>query len=234
MTENSFIEELKLIGINIDTEQLKKLNKYYELLIEWNKKINLTAITEKDQVYLKHFYDSLTLNKIIDLKKENSICDIGTGAGFPGIVLKIVFPNLKVTLVDSLKKRIDFLNLIIKELELENIIAIHTRSEEFALTNREKFDFVTARAVAPLNILLEYSIPMVKKNKYFIAMKGNIEKEEKTFDNSMKILNTIIEKKEEFTLPNELSKRTLIKFKKLEITSKKYPRKFNEIKKKPL
>jgi len=234
MTENSFIEELKLIGINIDTEQLKKLNKYYELLIEWNKKINLTAITEKNQVYLKHFYDSLTLNKIIDLKKENSICDIGTGAGFPGIVLKIVFPNLKVTLVDSLKKRIDFLNLIIKELELENIIAIHTRSEEFALTNREKFDFVTARAVAPLNILLEYSIPMVKKNKYFIAMKGNIEKEEKTFDNSMKILNTIIEKKEEFTLPNELSKRTLIKFKKLEITSKKYPRKFNEIKKKPL
>ncbi len=234
MTENSFIEELKLIGINIDTEQLKKLNKYYELLIEWNKKINLTAITEKDQVYLKHFYDSLTLNKIIDLKKENSICDIGTGAGFPGIVLKIVFPNLKVTLVDSLKKRIDFLNLIIKELELENIIAIHTRSEEFALTNREKFDFVTARAVAPLNILLEYSIPMVKKNKYFIAMKGNIEKEEKTFDNSMKILNTIIEKTEEFTLPNELSKRTLIKFKKLEITSKKYPRKFNEIKKKPL
>lgn len=234
MTENNFIEELKLIGINIDIEQLNKLSKYYELLIEWNKKINLTAITEKEQVYLKHFYDSLTLNKIIDLKKENSICDIGTGAGFPGVVLKIVFPNLKVTLVDSLNKRIDFLNLIIKELELENIIAIHTRSEEFALTNREKFDVVTARAVAPLNILLEYSIPMVKKNKYFIAMKGNIEKEEKTFDNSMKILNTTIEKIEEFTLPNELSKRTLIKFKKLKITSNKYPRKFNEIKKKPL
>lgn len=234
MTENNFVEELKLIGIDIDTEKLNKLNMYYELLIEWNEKINLTTITEKKQVYLKHYYDSLTLNKIVDLKNENNICDIGTGAGFPGIVLKIIFPNLKVTLIDSLKKRIDFLNLVIKELKLDNIVAINIRSEDFALTHREKFDIVTARAVAPLNILLEYSIPMVKKNKYFIAMKGNIEKEEKTFDNAMKLLTTKIKEMKTFTLPIELSKRTLIKFEKLEITSKKYPRKFNEIKKNPL
>ena len=234
MTENNFIKELDLIGIEIDNQQLNKLNMYYKLLIEWNEKINLTAITEKEQVYLKHFYDSLTLNKIIELKKESSLCDIGTGAGFPGIVLKILFPNLKVTLVDSLKKRIDFLNLVIKELQLEDIVAIHTRSEEFALAHREEFDIVTARAVAPLNILLEYTVPMVKKGKYFIAMKGNLEKEQKTFDNAMKLLKTSIKDIEEFTLPIEMSKRTLIKFKKLEITNKKYPRKFSDIKNKPL
>lgn len=234
MTENNFIKELDLIGIEIDNQQLNKLNMYYKLLIEWNEKINLTAITEKEQVYLKHFYDSLTLNKIIELKKESSLCDIGTGAGFPGIVLKILFPNLKVTLVDSLKKRIDFLNLVIKELQLEDIVAIHTRSEEFALAHREEFDIVTARAVAPLNILLEYTVPMVKKGKYFIAMKGNLEKEQKTFDNAMKLLKTSIKDIEEFTLPIEMSKRTLIKFEKLEITNKKYPRKFSDIKNKPL
>lgn len=234
MTENSFIEELKLIGIDIDQEKLNQLNRYYELLVRWNQKINLTAITEKNQVYLKHFYDSLTLNKIIDLKNEKKLCDIGTGAGFPGVVLKILFPNLEVTLVDSLRKRIDFLNLVIEELKLKGIIAINTRSEEYALIHREEFDIVTARAVAPLNILLEISIPLVKKNKYFIAMKGNIEKEEKTFDNAASILNTKIIEIKEFILPTELSNRTLIKFQKLEITNKKYPRKFSEIKKKPL
>ncbi|MGE5456126.1 MAG: 16S rRNA (guanine(527)-N(7))-methyltransferase RsmG [Ignavibacteriales bacterium] len=234
MTENKFIEELKLIGIEINEEQLSQLNKYFELLIEWNQKINLTAITEKEQVYLKHFYDSLTLNKIVDLRNENKLCDIGTGAGFPGVVLKVIFPNLKITLVDSLRKRIDFLNLVIKELNLKDIVAIHTRSEEFALTHREEFDIVTARAVAPLNILLEYSIPMVKKNKNFIAMKGNIEKEESTYDNAVKQLNIKVVEIKEFYLPTELSKRTLIKFEKLEITNKKYPRKFSDMKKKPL
>jgi len=154
MEINEFIEQLKLINIVIDDKQIEQLNKYYELLIEYNKVMNLTGITEKKQVYLKHFYDSVTLIKIIDLKKIETLCDIGTGAGFPGLVLKIVFPNLKVTLLDSLNKRINFLNTVIKELNLENIETIHARAEEYAKENIEKFDVTTARAVAHTSILL--------------------------------------------------------------------------------
>ncbi|MDD2377477.1 MAG: 16S rRNA (guanine(527)-N(7))-methyltransferase RsmG [Bacilli bacterium] len=234
MIVDKFIESLKQINIEINSHQLEQLELYYELLIEWNEKINLTAIVDKEQVYLKHFYDSLTLNKIINLKEESSLCDIGTGAGFPGIVLKILFPNLEITLVDSLRKRIDFLNLVIEKLKLKNIIAIHYRCEEYALKNREKFDVVTARAVAPLNILLEYAIPMVKVNKYFIAMKGNIEKEENTYNNAIELLKIEEIEIKKFLLPIEKSNRTLIKFKKLSKTSNKYPRKYSEMKKRPL
>lgn len=234
MTQKEFIDALKELNINVTNDQLAKLNKYYELLIEWNNKINLTGIVEKDQVYLKHFYDSITLIKIIDLNKYENLCDMGTGAGFPGLVLKILFPNLKITLLDSLNKRIDFLNIVIKELELKDIETIHTRIEEYSKINREKFDIVTARAVAPLPILLEYAIPMTKVSGFFIAMKANITDEIEISKNAINILSGNIDKLLEFNLPFENSKRTLIRIKKLKKTSGKYPRKNSEIKRKSL
>lgn len=234
MTISEFIEELKKLNIEPTKEQLNKLNKYFELIVEYNKVMNLTGITEKDQVYLKHFYDSLTIVKVIDLTKEETLCDVGTGAGFPGIVLKIIFPNLKVTLIDSLNKRIEFLKIVIKELNLNKIEAIHARAEEFAKVNIGKYDVVTSRAVAPLNILLELSIPLLKVNKYFIPYKGNISREIIDSKHALEQLDSKIEKIEEFALPKENSNRTIIKIKKEKNTNSKYPRKYSEIKKKPL
>lgn len=234
MEINEFIEQLKLINIVIDDKQIEQLNKYYELLIEYNKVMNLTGITEKKQVYLKHFYDSLTIAKIINLENEDNLCDIGTGAGFPGLVIKILFPKLKVTLVDSLNKRTEFLKKVIKELKLDNIEAIHERAEDFAKKNREKYDVATTRAVAPLNILLEYTVPILKENKYFIAYKGNISQEINNSKNAFNKLNCQVEKIEEFKLPIEESVRNLIKIKKIKKTNMKFPRKYSEIKSKPL
>lgn len=234
MTQTEFIEKTKELGITINEIQLEQLEKYYELLIEWNNKINLTGITEKNQVYLKHFYDSLTIQNVIDLNKEETLCDIGTGAGFPGLVIKILFPNLKITLVDSLNKRIVFLQEVIDKLELKNIEVIHARAEEYAVNNREKFDVVTARAVAHLSILLEYSMPLVKINKYFIAMKANIKEEIEESKNALNLLSSIISDKKIFLLPYEESTRSLIKIKKEKITNKQYPRKYSEISKNKL
>lgn len=234
MTENKFIEEIKKLGIDISQDQINQFNRYYELLIEWNEKINLTAITEKNDVYLKHFYDSATIIKVINLNEEESLCDIGTGAGFPGIVLKILFPNLKVTLIDALEKRIKFLNIVIDELKLNHIETIHARSEEYGIKNREKYDVVTARAVASLPVLIEYCVPLVKKNKYFIPLKANIFQEIKLSQNALKLFSLKEIKKVEFLLPIEGSNRTIIKYQKLEITNKKFPRKNAEIKKRPL
>ena len=234
MTINEFIDELKKIGINITEEQLEQLDKYYKILKEENEKINLTSIIEKEKVYLKHYYDSLTLIKIINLNEIESLCDIGTGAGFPGLVIKILFPHINVTLVDSLNKRIQFLNKVIEELKLEKIHTIHSRIEEYGIKNKEQFDLVTARAVAPLNILLEYAIPIVKINKYFVAMKSNIEDELNNIDNAIKELNIKQENIIEFKLPYEDSKRTLIRFIKVGKTNNKYPRRFSIIKQRPL
>lgn len=234
MNEQQFKIELNKLGITLNDYQLYQLEKYYQLLIEWNQKMNLTAITKKEDVYLKHFYDSLTIVKTIDLTKIDNLCDIGTGAGFPAVVLKILFPKLKVTLVDSLNKRILFLNEVIKQLGLVDIEALHQRAEIFALKQREKFSVVTARAVAPLNILSEYCLPLVKINGYFIAMKGDISREIKGIDNVLNKLDSRLITVTKFLLPYEKSNRTLIKIKKLKITNKKYPRKFSEIKKKPL
>lgn len=234
MKIDRFIEELKKLNIFLSEEQLLQLEQYYNLLIEWNKKINLTGITEHDSVYLKHFYDSITLSRIIDLHDEISLCDIGTGAGFPGIVLKIVFPNLKVTLIDSLNKRINFLNTVIDTLKLKNIVTICSRAEEYSINNRELFDVVTARAVAPLSTLLEYSIPLVKVNGYFIAMKSDVKSELININNCEKVLDVCLDKIDEFKLPIEDSLRTLVKFKKNKITSNKFPRKYSLMKKNPL
>lgn len=234
MNINNFIEELKKINIDINNQQLEQLEQYYKLLVEYNEKMNLTGITEKEQVYLKHFYDSLTMNKIIDLNKVESLCDVGTGAGFPGLVIKILFPNIEVTLVDSLNKRIEFLNVVIEELNLIGITTLHSRIEDFGKNTREKFDVVTARAVAPLNILLEYCIPLVKVGKYFIPMKANISREILEINNAKKVLKCELEEKKEFLLPFEESNRTLLKFKKIEKTNKIYPRNNAQIKKKNL
>lgn len=234
MTEQEFIEYLKKLNIEATQKQIEQLEKYYQLLIEWNEKINLTAITEKKQVYLKHFYDSATITYVIDLNNVDSLCDVGTGAGFPGIVLKILYPHLNVTLIDSLNKRISFLEKVIDELKLDKINVFHARAEEYGKKVREKYDVVTARAVAPLNILLEYCLPLVKKEKYFIPMKGNISQEILNSEKALEILGgTIIETKE-FLLPIEDSKRTIIKIKKGKETPNKYPRNNNEIKKRPL
>lgn len=234
MNKENFVEKLKEMSINVNSTQLSQLDKYQQLLYEWNQKINLTGITEYEQVYLKHFFDSASICKVIDLKDESTLCDVGTGAGFPGMVLKILFPNLKVTLLDSLQKRVNFLKMVIKELELKDIEVIHTRAEEYAMNNIEKFDVVTARAVSKLNILLEYCIPMVKTGKYFIPLKANISQEIIDSQYALKELNCKIEEKIEFYLPIENSIRTILKIKKNKETNKKYPRKYSEIKKKPL
>ena len=232
MNREEFVLEVGKLGIDLSEKQLLQLEKYYELLVEWNEKINLTAITDKEDVYLKHFYDSLTITKVIDLNNIESLCDIGTGAGFPGIVLKIAYPDLNITLVDALNKRINFLNEVITNLILENVTLVHARAEEYAKENRSKFDVVTARAVASLPVLLEYSLPIVKVNGCFIAYKGM--EDISNSNNALNILNGKVEEKIEFKLPKEESERTLIKIKKLKEISNKYPRRFSEIKKKPL
>ena len=233
MTISDFIEELAKINIEIDDKKLANLERYFELLVEWNEKMNLTGITKKEDVYLKHFYDSLTLFKAIDLNKVETLCDIGTGAGFPGLVIKIVFPNIKVTLVDSLNKRINFLNEVIKELKLKNIETISARIEEYGIKNREIYDVVVARAVASLPVLLEYSIPLTKVDGYFIAMKSTSD-ELNDLKDIYKKLNIELDNTVNFLLPYENSNRSLIKFKKLSITNKIFPRKYAEIKRKPL
>lgn len=233
MNKDNFILEVEKLGIEINNTKLNQLEKYYEMLIEYNKVMNLTGITDKEEVYLKHFYDSLTIAKIIDLNQEETLCDIGTGAGFPGIVLKIFYPNLKVTLVDSLNKRINFLNEVIKEIKLEGIETIHARMEEYSKNNIEKFEVVTARAVAGMHFLLEVAIPMLKVGKYFIAMKGNIENEI-DYTYALDKLNSSEIDLIKFKLPYEESNRTLIKILKNKTTSKLFPRKYIEIKRKPL
>lgn len=233
MNKEDFIKELEKLNIKLSEYQINLLEKYYELLISWNKKINLTRITEKNEVYLKHFYDSLTLIKAIDLNKNLYVCDIGTGAGFPGIVLKIVFPNLKIVLVDSLGKRIEFLNEVINKLNLTNIITINERAEIYIKNNIEKFDLITCRAVSKLNIISEICIPGLKINGYFIPMKAQIDEEIKNIEFINK-LSCKIENIISFKLPKENSTRNLIIIKKIGKTNIMYPRSFEKIKKRPL
>lgn len=232
MNKELFLEELKKLGILLTPKQEQDLETYYKLLISYNNNVNLTAITKEEDVYLKHFYDSLTLFKGIDLKENLKICDLGTGAGFPGLVLKIVFPNLSITLVDSLEKRIKFLDLVIKELELKNIKTVHSRIEEFK--EIEAFDVVVSRAVAKINILLELGCNIPKVNGLFVFMKGNILEELKSAKNALKVLNYSLEKIINFKLPIEESERNIVILKHTSPTSNKYPRQFSIIKKKPL
>ena len=233
MNKNDFINELNKIGIILSEYQLNQLDKYYNMLVEYNKNINLTAITEYDKVLLKHFYDSLTLTKAIELTNQK-ICDIGTGAGFPGIVLKIAYPNLEITLVESLTKRCVFLNEVIKELDLKNIKVVNQRAEEFSQNNIEYFDIITSRAVAKLNILLELSIKSLKIGGYYVALKANVDEEIKSISTCLTKLNASLESITTFNLPIDNSLRNIIKIKKDGPTPLSYPRRYNEIKKRPL
>ena len=233
MNKEKFITELNKLNINLNNHQLEQLGTYYSLLVEENKKYNLTAITEENQVYLKHFYDSLTIVKSISLNNQY-ILDIGTGAGFPGLVLKIAFPNLKIDLLDATQKKCEFLKYIIKQLSLDNINVINARAEEYTKVNREKYDIVTSRAVAPLKHLLEYSIPALKINGTFIALKSNIDEEIKNINNYYQKLHLINESIIKFKLPFEESNRTIYKVTKETKTPDIYPRTYNQIKNKDI
>ena len=206
MNKEEFEKELLKLGIVLNEKQKSQLEEFYNILIEENKKINLTRILEKEDVYLKHFYDSLTIVKVVDFSKINTLCDVGSGAGFPGIVLKIVFPNLKVVLIDSLQKRVNYLNRTIESLGLENIKAIHTRSEDY----KETFDLVVARAVARLDKLINWCSHLIGKNQLFVAMKANVDDELVGIDKTLTKNNCLVENIEKFNLPKENSNRALV------------------------
>ncbi len=234
MNIETFIKELEKINIKPTEQELLYLKIYKDMLKEYNKKFNLTAITDDDDIYLKHFYDSLTLINSVSLNGNLKVLDIGTGAGFPGLVLKIFFPNLKLTLLDSNNKKIMFLKEVIEALNLQDVNCIHARAEELPNEYREYFDVITSRAVAPLRILTELSIPFLKVKGLFIPMKGAAEEEIKESASTLKVLNCKIINIIEFRLPQEDSKRTIIKIEKEAKTPDKYPRIYDQIKKKTL
>ena len=224
-------------GMNIvfDDKQLNMFYNYMNLLLEWNEKINLTSIIQPEDVVLKHFIDSLSINKFLDNNK--SIADVGTGAGFPGIPLKIYRPDLKIFLVDSLNKRINFLNEVIFKLKLDNIFTVHSRVEDFGRDKkyREKFDYATARAVANLTVLSEYLMPIAKVNGKCICMKGNnVEEELLNSKNAINILGGNLEKVDEFILPDSDIERNIIIINKANSTPSRYPRKAGIPSKEPL
>lgn len=229
------LEKLNKIQLNVNDEELNKFWVYMTNLLEWNEKINLTAITDEDDIILKHFIDSLTILEYIP--EKSNVIDVGTGAGFPGIPLKIVREDINMTLMDSLNKRITFLNEIINKLGLKKINAIHSRAEELAKIpeHREKYDIAVSRAVANLSTLSEYMIPFVKVGGKCICMKGsNIEEELKTAKNAIKELGGEIEKVINFKLPDSDNERNIIIIKKVRNTKNKYPRKAGMPSKEPL
>lgn len=228
-----FKDKANKINITISDEQIKKFYEYMNLLLEWNEKINLTAITEPKEVIMKHFIDSITVEKYIN--NGDLVADIGTGAGFPGIPLNIIKNNTNYVLVDSLNKRINFLNEVINDLNLKNIKTVHSRVEDFAKNNREKFDVATSRAVAALNILLEYLLPLVKVGGICVCMKGsNIEEEVSNAKKALEVLGGKIEKIEEIVLPDSDVKRNIIIIRKVKNTPNKYPRKAGMPSKEPI
>ena len=236
MNKEQFYNAVKeKVGIELTELQKEQYNKYYNLVVEWNQKINLTSITEENEFYTKHFFDSVSLAFFKDYSNIESICDVGSGAGFPSIPLKILYPNLKVTIVDSLNKRIKFLNLVKDELGLTDCNFVHARAEEFGQNKeyRESFEIVTARAVARLNILSELCLPLVKKNGYFLSLKAQkAEEETKEATNAIKILGGKLEKDLNFEIEGE--ERHILEIRKAKETPNKYPRKAGTPNKKPL
>ena len=226
---------LNKLNISLKDIQINQFYNYMNFLIEWNKVMNLTAIIEPEDIIVKHFIDSLTIYKYIN--NESSIIDVGTGAGFPGIPIKIAYPETKIVLLDSLNKRINFLNEVINKLELKDIKAIHGRAEEYGRNkeHRENFDIAVARAVAPLNILLEYLMPFVKVGGKCLCMKGsNIKEEIENSNNAIIQLGGNLKETEEFFIPNTDIKRRIIEISKIKETSNKYPRKAGTPSKDPL
>ena len=231
----NFKEELLKLNIKLTEEASSRFDSYYKRLVSVNEVMNLTAITEHDEVYNKHFLDSLMIVKALDLSKEFSLCDVGSGAGFPSIPLAIVSNNAKITIIDALNKRINFLNDLVTELGLTNVVALHERAEDFAKVKREAFDVVTARAVARLNVLSELCLPLTRVGGYFIAMKGQDGKNELSeAKNAIETLGGKFERVISLELPDSAGARDIIIIKKVKETPKKYPRAFSKIKERPL
>ena len=235
--DNLLMDSLSKMDFNIDEEKINQLNKYYEMLVEKNKVMNLTAITEYDEVVIKHFVDSLAISKVFDMIPIKNIIDIGTGAGFPGMVLKIFYPDIQFTLLDSLNKRVGFLKEVADELSLNKIEAVHGRAEDYARqTNlREKYDLCVSRAVANLSTLAEYSLPFVKKGGYFVAYKAeDCLDEVKAAEKAISMLGGKIENTVMYKIPNSDITRAFVIIKKVNSISGKYPRKAGLPAKEPL
>ncbi|OLO42142.1 16S rRNA (guanine(527)-N(7))-methyltransferase RsmG [Alkalihalophilus pseudofirmus] len=237
MSKEQFQKMIEGKGISLSPTQLEQFNIYYHTLVEWNEKMNLTAITEENEVYLKHFYDSISAAFFHDFSKSAKIIDVGAGAGFPSIPLKICFPHLHVSIVDSLNKRIGFLNHLAESLNLNNVSFYHDRAELFGKNkdHREKYDIVMARAVARMPVLSELCLPLAKVNGTFIAMKGSGANEEvKEGKKAISLLGGKIIKDERFILPIEESERHIIIVEKFKSTPNKYPRKPGTPNKQPI
>lgn len=237
MDLKNFEQELSKRAISLSINQLNQYEKYFELLVEWNEKINLTAITEKNEVYEKHFYDSISAAFFFDFTKVTSLIDIGAGAGFPSLPLKIIFPHLEVTIVDSLNKRIQFLQHLVKEIQLEKVNCLHGRAEELGVhpDHRDRYDVVTARAVARLNILTEFCMPFASVGGSFVVLKGSDASNElDEAKKAIKVLGGKTRKMESFHLPSDQAARSIIIIDKLTPTPKQYPRKAGTPAKKPI
>ena len=229
--------QLAELGITLTENQKKQFYRYYELLVEWNKVMNLTGITEYDEVNEKHFVDSLAIIKAVDIEKINSVIDIGTGAGFPGIPLKIAFPHLNIVLLDSLQKRIRFLDTVIEELCLDHVETLHGRAEDYAKKKeyRERFDLCVSRAVANLATLSEYCVPYIRVGGSFVSYKsGNVEEEIKESKKAVELLGGEVKNIVKFQLPGTEIGRSFVQIRKKESTKKKYPRKAGLPAKEPL
>lgn len=234
---DKFDEQLRFLSLTLNDRQRQQFNRYYELLIEWNRVMNLTGITDYDEVNLKHFTDSLTIVRIKDMSQIQSMIDIGTGAGFPGIPIKIMFPHIEIVLLDSLNKRLRFLNEVIDQLSLENIVTLHGRAEDHGRKKeyRENFDLAVSRAVANLSTLSEYCLPFVKEGGSFISYKsGDSDEEIKNSEKALGILGGEIGKIDKFKLPGTDMGRALAEIKKIKNTPAKYPRKAGLPSKEPL
>ncbi|WP_458411506.1 16S rRNA (guanine(527)-N(7))-methyltransferase RsmG [Schinkia sp. CFF1] len=228
MDIQSFKNSLEEKGISLSSRQLEQFDIYFHMLVEWNEKMNLTAITDQQEVYLKHFYDSITAAFYFDFSKDFTLCDVGAGAGFPSIPLKICFPHLNISIVDSLQKRITFLNELASSLQLDQVNFYHDRAETFGQRPeiRESYDIVTARAVARMSVLSELCMPLVKVGGYFIGMKGaNLLEELEIGKRAISTLGGKVESVHNFQLPIEKSERNIVIIKKEHKTPKKYPRK---------
>lgn len=237
MVTKQFIDALKKQDIQLNERQLEQFERYYHILVEGNKRINLTAITDREGVYIKHFYDSLTPSFYDDFTRYKNLCDVGAGAGFPSIPLKICYPHIKVTIIDSLKKRIDFLTSLVEDLQLENVELLHGRAEDIGQDRsyREGFDLVTARAVARLNVLAEYCLPLCRVGGDFIAMKGSaIDEELQDGKRAIGQLGGKLIKQESLHLLKEEGERSLLWVEKVKKTPKTFPRKAGTPQKRPL